>query len=624
MTTKHESTDTGPSHHNDEERQARLRASLFALPEVCRDPLTRELAIILTSATGETSSGYPYLHPPVFVRLRDWVPVILGHGPRALAAGRATLAHIEAIDGPDGPHAKNARLALRVVRQVVNTASVTAPPDLWLLRHVFSGLHRLGLLQRLADGEVLRLESCSTCRPEELRIDLELLLARGYLVRRGSGWRLADHAAARHVAQALLPLPESTPSGLSALWADAFSGAATPDALTTLKAVLSSPYPDDMRDSGDWFASAAEIEQGYRLVPLILGLRRVGRNSELASAGRVDVGGLIPSDPTLDELTRALLCLVGVLSAEGEVTEIGQRVLLRGPGPFGIIEAYHPYMSEWSNILHNGRGAVHVSRATNIAASQDANSRTFERANDALDRFCADTGFEYRVFIEHAIGRGEATRQRFERSGESTISYWGADLEDPAIDAAQDEKARGNLPKNMRFVRHADIGQPETLLGALRAAGVDAEGAVMLVGNGFHEVRRQTDQGMIEVFEAYEAAGLLLLFTEENALSAEDLLATAWNTYHAGFRYVHARSGQGLRPALPGPPSWLHAPLPMSWTECATRAGYVRPEVYSARSRTIYPSTPPNGHNPSISVNHFFVPGRLARRLGLLSEPTPD
>ena len=139
----------------------------------------------------------------------------------------------------------------------------------------------------------------------------------------------------------------------------------------------------------------------------------------------------------------------------------------------------------------------------------------------------------------------------------------------------------------------------------------------MLVGNGFHEVRNQTDERMIEVFRGYEAAGVLLLFTEESALGTEDLLKTAWNTYHAGFRYVHTKSGQGLRPAVSGPPPRFGKPLPASWSECATRAGYVRAEAYCRRGRTIYPYAIPGRPNPSISVNHFLVPARLAARLQL-------
>ena len=139
----------------------------------------------------------------------------------------------------------------------------------------------------------------------------------------------------------------------------------------------------------------------------------------------------------------------------------------------------------------------------------------------------------------------------------------------------------------------------------------------MVVGNGFHEVRGQSDAAMIEVFARYRRAGIVLLFTEESALSVDALLETAWNTYHGAFRYVHERSGQVLRPATPIPPSALGAPLPASWTECATRAGYVRATAFSNRARTVHPYPPASGVNPAISVNHFFVPAELAERLGM-------
>ena len=193
----------------------------------------------------------------------------------------------------------------------------------------------------------------------------------------------------------------------------------------------------------------------------------------------------------------------------------------------------------------------------------------------------------------------------------------GADLEDAAIDAAIVEQKAGNLPASMHFVRSADIGKPRTLLAGLGTAGLNPEGAVMLVGNGFHEVRHQSDETMTEVFRGYERAGILVIFTEETALAVDDLLATAWNTYHAGFKYVHERSGQGLRPAEARPPSALEGPLPRSWTECAEAAGYVRAEKWCRRGRTVYPYPPPSGHNPCISVNHFFVPARIAAKLGI-------
>jgi hypothetical protein len=332
---------------------------------------------------------------------------------------------------------------------------------------------------------------------------------------------------------------------------------------------------------------------------------------------------VVPTDwnarhPSCAAAALEILTAAGWMRRLGErygVTTTGARGLARGPGPFGIVETYHPYMEKGAQILLEGPGGVWVRRGENVGASQDANRATFRHANDALDRLCKETGFTYRVFIEHAIGRGEATRQRYERSGDALV-YVGADLEDAAIDAAIEEQKRGKLPANMLFVRSADIGVPASLLAALANAGVEARGAVMLVGNGFHEIRNQTDDGMVEVFRAYHDAGIVLLFTEESALSIDDLRATAFNTYHAGFRYVHDKSGQGLRPAEPHqrPPRVGH-PLRAAWSECARRAGYARLGAYSTRTRTIYPTTPPGGHNPSISVNHFFVPGPIVASL---------
>ena len=188
------------------------------------------------------------------------------------------------------------------------------------------------------------------------------------------------------------------------------------------------------------------------------------------------------------------------------------------------------------------------------------------------------------------------------------VTFVGADLEDAAIDAALAEQSAGNLPAQMVFVRNADIGKPAIVVDAMRAQGIDPNGAVMIVGNGFHEVREQTDARMIAVLRGYADAGVVLLFTEETGLSVSDLLETAWNTYHAGFKYVHERSGQGLRPAEKRAPSPLEATPPLSWSECAEAAGYVRLDAYSPRGRTVYPYTPASGSNPAISVTHFCVP----------------
>ena len=63
------------------------------------------------------------------------------------------------------------------------------------------------------------------------------------------------------------------------------------------------------------------------------------------------------------------------------------------PEPFGIIETYHPYMSRATKLLLGGDVRIWVRRGENVAASQDATRGSFLRANDALDRFCQDTGW---------------------------------------------------------------------------------------------------------------------------------------------------------------------------------------------------------------------------------------
>jgi hypothetical protein len=564
-------------------------------PDVIGNAVLRELLPAVLEPTGTSSAGYPYLARAAWTRLRDWVPHTLGSG----------LVVWSALDWIDQRVGEVAHNATRVIRQVVRTASVTAPPDLWLLRHVLSALEHSGTAERLAAG----LDRV----PPELEPDLALLLSRGFLVKRGAGFRWSDEPSATQI-RALPPLPLDRPTDLARRLHALLQGqpvAAGDERL--LLSVLGEPLPTSHRYAPRWVATAEDLELGYRLVPLVLGLEAARRNRAIVGAGRVLPEHLAPLSPALCEAALATLHSAGWIDQEARVTPIGSRAFQRAPGPFGIIEAYHPYMSVLPRIWSEGRGSVHVERSANVAASQTANRQTFAQANAALDRFCADTGFTYRVFIEHAVGKGEAIRQRVALSGEG-LSYVGADLEAAALAAARQEVEAGRLPQGTLFVQ-ADIGRPEQLVERLRESGIDPYGAVMIVGNGFHEFRDQSDERMVEVFRGYETAGIVVIFTEESALSVDDLLETAWNTYHAGFKYVHERSGQGLRPAVPSPTPGLGPPLPASWVECATRAGYVRLERYSFRSRTVYPYPPVGGHNPSISATGLFVPAKIAAGL---------
>lgn len=602
-------------------------AALTRDPDLREDPIAFELAHVLAVPTGTSSKGFPFLEQGAYERFRDRVPHILAMGPRTLHA----LDRVQAVAKRHGLDVGN---AAKVVRGCVLTAAITAPADLWLLRYVLGTLGKVGLTHRLLAGEAIDPSDAEVEREgrrvaadrRELLADLTFVLSRGLLEQDEAGRFLRPRDAHAQGALGAFLAPPNWRADVSRLWARAFAGVSLDGAekkeLTTLGRELP---PAPVSQARGWVPSGDDIEVGARLLPVVLGLRAAGKHHLLGSGIELSPGSLAPADAEIGEAALAIVVAAGAAVPTSMPTAMptamptgtGRRIGEKGAGPMGIIEAYHPYMARLDEILVQGRGASWVTRGANIAASQDANRESFTKANDALDAFCANTGFALKTFIEHAIGRGEATRQRYARPGGRELRYFGADLEDAAIDACLEEQRAGRLPAGMVFVRNADIGEPARLIEALRAAGADPHGAVMVVGNGFHEVRGQTDERMVDVLRGYADAGILLLFTEESALSVDDLLATAWNTYHAGFRYVHEKSGQGLRPAEAAPPSRF--PMARSWHECTAAAGYVRAEQYSTRSRTIYPSAPPHGHNPSISATHFCVPRDIATRLGLAS-----
>lgn len=603
-----------------------LADELLAAADLARDPVARRVAALCETRAGRSSAGFPYLEQAAWETLRDEIAHLFGMGQRVLEAGAA----LERALGPavaDDDAADNARRVLQVVRQVVLTAAITAPPDLWLLRNVLANLAALGLTRRLLAGEALTPGRCAAAGapldPRELEVDLTLLHARGLIESYDGAFRVAGHPRARQALESCGPLPEGAPPSSTEAWRRLFAGESGQPGDDILLAALGArpPRRTDERQN-HWIATVEEIGIGWLLLPVVLALRAAGCGEGLHEGAALEAAALAPAAPALAEGALRILDAAGWARLAGagraRVTTLGARGFARGPGPFGIIETSHPFLENGIGILRGDGALARVRRAANVAASQDANRSSFERAHEALDAFCRDTGFRWTVFVEHACGRGEATRLRWERSGGAPIRWFGADLEDEAIEAALAEQRAGQLPPDMVFVRRADIGRPQALVEALRAHGADPEGAVMMVGNGFHEVRDQSDARMTEVFAGYERAGMILLFTEENALAAEDLRATAWNTYHSGFRWVHEKSGQGLRPGSARAPRHGGHTLRAAWDECARRGGYLRADAWCSRARTIYPTALPDGHNPAVSVNHFFVPARIAARLGLV------
>jgi hypothetical protein len=565
-------------------------------------PQTEQLIDIVCGETNISSSGFPYVSDKSFYIFIQKIPHLFLHGATTLEWLRALNDQLPSTPALSENDTESIRRAVNVLRTVVFTAGVTAPPDLWLLKQVLSTHRKLGTIDDLCSNQGIQPDEYASRRQfncRQLVSDLNLMYSRGYLRRGDTRFFVSNDPVVAGILEETTAIEDRFRINMVPALVAWFSN---PDAAQEqlLRDWFSIDTPE--QPTGSWIADRFQIEVGYRLLPLILSLRVCGITKHLREG--TPISQQVPS--ALPDMLRVFE-YAGIVG-QGHVTELGARVFERGPGPFGIIAAYHSYLNNLESLLTLGTAAVHVQRGANVAASQDANRKTFEEANDRLDSFCAEYGFRYSVFIEHAVGRGEATRQRFNRSGESEIRYFGADLEDAAIDQAMAQQKQGALPQNMEFIRSADIGNPERVILFLSERGLSNEPTIMMVGNGFHEIRQQTNSKMIEVFAAYEAAGFVLIFTEESALENDDLLQTAWNTYHAGFRYVHELSGQGLRPAVDRGGQSVR----WSWRRCATQAGYVVLEKFSYKSRTIYPYKKLERENPSISETYFCVPHKIA------------
>ncbi|MCI0603883.1 hypothetical protein L0156_12830 [bacterium] len=576
----------------------RVYQFLEAYPHAHRTELTR----VLASKTSLSTSGFPYISQSSFQLFLQEVPHLFAYGKDLLD----WLANLEEGLKHSHPFQKSENISLQkaifVLRNVVQSAGICAPPDHWILKHILSVHSKLGMVQLFLDGGFIDRDELADklgVDRKHLSWDLSFLHSRGYLRCRGSRYSLAQCFQAVDIFQKAESLQEKFLTDMVDPIVKVIQGNSSSTEENLVREFYN--YPETEHIHKSWQADHFQVGIGYRLVPTVLSLR-VLNIASTAEPG-VKLSGFFP------EMTR-LLEDAGVLQ-DDSVTAFGARILNRGPGPFGIIHAYVPYMRELENKLRGKATSTHVQRTKNIAASQAANRKTFEMGNDSLDRFCNEQSFDYRVFIEHALGQGEATRQRLERTGEENMQYFGADLEDAAIDAALELQKQKVLPANMIFVRRADIANPDAVITAVRDKGFSTVDAVMFVGNGFHEIRGQTNAKIIDVFRKYCEAGFLLIFTEESALGDHDLLSTGWNTYHAGFRYVHELSGQGLRPAAGADREGRY-----SWKICASLGGYAVLPKYSAHTRTIYPFPRKGGYNPPISMTYFCVPESLARKLG--------
>ncbi len=563
---------------------------LERIPGLDQHSLSPLLKTLIASPMGTDGQGYPTMSFVNFQYFVQKVPHLFQNGVSVLQwldaakKGLDDFAKGPAFRKKDRPAMDSLELGIQALRTMVLTAAITAPSDLWLMRQVLATHKKEGILADLKQGVVVsEYAAAKSFNERQLRADFEFLHSRGCIEREGD-----RYFSRPGILDSVETLPEEFCCDMAGRLSDYFRNPRSRDPL--VHRWLRIPAAD--RVSSGWHADLREMEIGYRLLPLILAMKESGffKNFEIGQK----IPGLLP--PMV-----ALLEAAGVLK-NGRITVLGKRVFDKGHGAFGIIGAYHEYLNQHAKLLRSAGEKPKVQRAKNILGSRDANRPAFQEIAKSLKAFFEGRGGRPRVLIEHAAGLGIGLQECRKVFGDEGIRYVTADLEEESLKGARRERDKGRLAADTVFVE-SNIGEPEKFIASLKAKSIDPRGAVMIVGNGFHEARGVSDEGMTEIFRTLQEAGIILVFVEETGLSTEQLRKTAWNTYNPGFRWVHETSGQLLRPAVDGPASQR-----LSWLSCVLKANYAVLDEYSRRTRRIMPCDLPPPVNPWISVTLFCVP----------------
>ncbi len=594
-----------------EQHPFHVQGTLTRFPQLKQHPQWPVLLALVSSLTDISPAGFPRITAPAFQQFIDHVPHLFSQG-NELIGWLDQLENILQHQQPfDEKVTQSVQRASKVLRTMIFTASITAPPDLWLLRQVLATFKDLDILESINAGKLIHPVSYAAQHgldAKQLKIDLDFLYGRGYLDKTRYDCYIKTSGRAAEVLEKVDHLPSQYRRNMTEELLQWFQGKQSAERQNLLQSWFQQRRYDSGSHSG-WIANMRDIEDGYRLTPLVLALKATQQLEGL------QLGQIFRPTHWTPEMAE-LFDSTG-LTHEGRLTALGHRMLSRGSGPFGIIETYHPYTNRHHALLQAEVEKPHVVRAANIAASREANRKTFRTAVQQLHKL----DYRPRVVIEHALGLGVAIQEFVKVFGEEGIQFVGADYENTALDGARAVHQAGELPAKMDFYQ-ADIADPQALIDQMREDGIDPRGAVMIVGNGFHEARKD-DEDFVKVIRTYALAGIIPVFIEESALTPKQHRTSAWNTYNSAFNWVHEVSGQRLRAPWPYEPPHHR----LSWQEALEQGGYSIIHELSVNTRPMLPYAAPPTQNPPISRITIAVPtaaqGGPSLTLITNSEDTP-
>ena len=303
----------------------RLRNSLKALASLQTHPCSDVLINIVTGDTHISSAGYPYICDGCF-------QLFIGQVHHLFEDGETLLSWLNLLEkelcnfDTTADETESLNRAIKVLRTIVFTAGITAPPDLWVLRQVLSAHKQLGTLDWLLSGQPLKPQTFAEMHGlnvKQLQIDLHFLHSRGYLSTTATGFLITENKHSDDVFRMVQPLKQEYQANMVGKLTEWFSGK---NRDTSARQFLQDwlDFTAKPRPTGSWIANYFQIELGYRLVPLVLGLRV----NELTGPLQEGVPFTAYVSGVFPELGR-IFDLAGLVK-HNRVTQLGARVFARG------------------------------------------------------------------------------------------------------------------------------------------------------------------------------------------------------------------------------------------------------------------------------------------------------
>lgn len=358
---------------------------------------------VLAGFTSENKEGFPILSEESFFTVLDEVPHLFVNGWLNWTVIQNYKKILPNMIGFSSKEKTSLQRALKVVENLIFTAAITAPSDLWILNRLLKIHKKMGLLEPFLRGDWVDIDKITEhyrLNQERYFYDLEFFCSRGLIE-----WNTKKTQARLTPSPSTFRLYSEIPvsQGLdSEDWINVL-GRFLINGDNDLRRKIDSYFNFAVKPSHkrDWVPDHFEVELGARVLLLVLALRSLNLTSKLSKETLC-----LDALPHLSSGLISTLTFSGLVDTQLKVTATGERVFQRGPGPFGIIYAYLPYLNQHEKRLRGQSAGEWVERGKNVSASQDANNKSFKKIIHSLHQFQEDHQYKLNVFIEHAIGEG--------------------------------------------------------------------------------------------------------------------------------------------------------------------------------------------------------------------------